>query len=508
MVCRVQSADEMRTSHSKPGEPGEPGKESNGRASTIVARMMMVFSHVEPGEVASTLLLTLDVFLLLLAYYLLKTVREPLILSGGNLTIGSFVIGPAELKSYSAVGQAVLLILMAKGYASLARRLGRMMLSTVVLCFFAVNLAVFFVLARMGVPVGVPFFLWVGCFSLTVIAQFWSFANDIYTPEQGKRLFAIIGVGSSLGAVFGARIAQSIFEPVGPYGMMLLAGAALLLSLGLTRIVHGMRPAHGHGEENGKDEHKDAPPGTKEGLSLLFKDRYLLLLAALILVLNWVNTTGEYILDRILVDAARAQGDQSDKAVQTFIATFKGDYFFWVNLIGLALQLFFVSRIVKYLGVRIAILFLPAIALGGYLAIAFVPILAVIRVIKIGENSVDYSIQNTARQALFLPTSREAKYTGKAAIDTFVARLGDVMSAAVVAAGSALSFQTKHFAMVNVVLAGAWLAIAYAVGRHYAALSKENPPGKDQPETKAPPPGKAEPALQGNSGHLSPVAQR
>src|SRR6185369_2799326 len=143
--------------------------------------------------------------------------------------------------------QAALLILMARGYAALARRLGRMMLSTVILCFFALNLVVFFVLARLAVPIGVPFFLWVGCFSLTVIAQFWSFANDLHTPGQGKRLFAIIGVGSSLGAVLGARIAQAIFKPVGPYGMMLLAGGALLLSLGITRIVHGMRPAHASG---------------------------------------------------------------------------------------------------------------------------------------------------------------------------------------------------------------------------------------------------------------------
>lgn len=471
------------------GKPGESGAVSGGRAPAAVARVLKVFSHVEPREVASTLLLTLDVFLLLMAYYFLKTVREPLILSGDNLRIGGFVVGPAELKSYAAVGQAALLIGLARIYAALARRFGRMTLSVIVLCFFAVNLLVFYGLARLAVPIGVPFYLWVGCFSLTVIAQFWSFANDVYTPEQGKRLFAIIGIGSSLGAVFGARIAQAIFQPVGPYGMMLLAAAVLVLSLGILRVVHGLPAAHGRGGDAAEDAQKDAPPGTRDGLSLLFKDRYLLLVAALVLVLNWVNTTGEYILDRLLVEAARAQEDRSDQAIKSFIGTFKAGYFFWVNVIGLGLQLFVVSRIFKYLGVRVAVLFLPFIVLGGYLAIAVMPVLAVIRVVKIAENSTDYSIQNTTRQALFLPTSREAKYTGKAAIDTFVARGGDVMAAIVVAAGAALRLETRHFALVNVALAGTWLVIAYAAGRRHAALSEqERPPsGEEAPRRGEPP---------------------
>src|SRR3954462_1602339 len=138
--------------------------------------------------------MTLTVFLLLTAYYFLKTAREPLILLHGG----------AEGKSYAAAGQAVLLVGVVRVYAALARRVGRMTLIASVYLFFTANLVFFAALARAGVDIGVPFYLWVGIFSNTVIAQFWSFANDVYSAEQGKRLFAVLGIGSSVGAVAGA----------------------------------------------------------------------------------------------------------------------------------------------------------------------------------------------------------------------------------------------------------------------------------------------------------------
>ena len=111
-----------------------------------------------------------------------------------------------------------------------------------------------------------------------------------------------------------------------------------------------------------------------------------------------------------------------------------------VNLGAFLLQTFAVSRIFKYVGVRGALFVLPLVALGGYTAIALVPIYAIVQWTKVLENSTDYSVQNTTRQALFLPTSREAKYKAKQAIDSFFLRTGDMLSAAVVFAGTALAF--------------------------------------------------------------------
>ena len=109
-----------------------------------------------------TLVLCLIVFSLLAAYYLLKTAREPLILLSG---------GGAEMKQYASAGQAALLVVVVRAYASLARHVGRVRLLASVYLFFASNLLIFAALATAGTPIGVPFYLWVGVFNYTSIAQ-------------------------------------------------------------------------------------------------------------------------------------------------------------------------------------------------------------------------------------------------------------------------------------------------------------------------------------------------
>jgi AAA family ATP:ADP antiporter len=144
-----------------------------------------------------------------------------------------------------------------------------------------------------------------------------------------------------------------------------------------------------------------------------------------------------------------------------------------VNVVGLLLQLFAVSRILKYFGVKAAILVLPLIALAGYTVLAFAPVLLLVRIVKTAENATDYSIQNTVRNILFLPTSRDEKYKAKQAIDSFFWRAGDVMSAGLVFVGvTSLGLSTSGFARANLVLTGVWLLLAILVGREYVRKSK------------------------------------
>jgi ATP:ADP antiporter, AAA family len=439
-------------------------------------RALSVFADVHAGEAASALLLTLNVFLLLTAYYLLKVVREPLILASGG----------AEVKSYASAGQAVLLIFAVKGYSKLAQHVGRMKLTAAVFLFFAANLVIFWALALIKVPVGLAFFLWVGIFSITAIAQAWSFAADVYTEKQGKRLFAIVGIGSSLGAVLGAKIAGWLFKPLGPYVLMLIAAAILVACVGIVFVVHRRELAHAAEIKADKDAEQrasNAPMGKEGGFTLLFRDKYLMLVAALTLLLNWVNTSGEYILDRTLLGAAAKQGLTGAGAEQ-FIGAFKANYFGYVNFFGMALQLFVVSRIFKYLGVRVALFILPVIALGGYSTMLIYPVMTAIMVAKIAENSVDYSVQNTARQALFLVTTQEEKYKAKNAIDTFVVRTGDVLSAVVVFIGSKLAFDTKHFIVINIVLAACWIGVVVLLAREHKKRATER--GTDSRAPNAP----------------------
>jgi AAA family ATP:ADP antiporter len=429
---------------------------------SVLERVLGLFADVRAGEGPSTVLLTLNVFLLLTCYYLLKTAREPLILASG-----------AEVKSYSSAGQALLLIPGTYLYGRISERVGRMKLISVVTLFFAGNLVLFFVAGKAHVPhLGIAFFLWVGVFNMMIVAQFWSFAADIYRSEQGKRVFAVLGIGSTVGSVVGASIARALFKTIGAYGLMLTAAGFLLAALFVTYLVD----AREGGKELKKgEERKDEPLSKGGGFAMLLKDRYLLLLGGLSFVLNWVNTSGEYILDRTLLEAAKRRVPLGvDAAVWTdrFIGEYKADYFLWVNTASVLLQLFVVSRVIKYLGVRFALILVPLISLTGYSTLMFYPALGIIFAVKVAENTLDYSLQNTSRQALWLVTSREAKYKAKSVIDTFIVRAGDLLSASVTAVGALLHFATVHFIMINVALVLCWLTVVVFLTRQYKTRSQ------------------------------------
>jgi AAA family ATP:ADP antiporter len=294
-----------------------------------------------------------------------------------------------------------------------------------------------------------------------VTAQFWAFANDVYDEESGKRIFPIIGIGSSLGAWAGARVAGDLFLRLDAYQLMLVAAGGLVLSIILVRRVDAKR-------ENRPAAAK--PLSGKGGFGLVLSNRYLLLIAMMVLTLNLVNSLGEYVLGQMVVADAKAAvtaGTITTSQMRAMIGTFYGDFFGWVNLLGLFVQVFIVSRLFQYVGVRGALFVLPLIALGSYSLMALVPLLGVVKIAKVLENSTDYSIQNTARHALFLPTSRDAKYKAKAAIDTFFWRVGDMMQAGLVLAGTWLAFTTRQYAALNVALVAIWLVLIAGIYREH-----------------------------------------
>src|SRR5689334_7482902 len=154
---------------------------------SLVDRALRPLSRVKAGEGAIALLMLACVFLILSSYYLMKAAREGLILAGGT-----FGLKGDELKTYANGAMAIALVGLVPAYSALAARVRRIRLITVSYLIVIGSLVAFFVLGRAGVPIGLAFFIWLGMVSVFLIAQFWSYANDIYTEEQGKRLFAII----------------------------------------------------------------------------------------------------------------------------------------------------------------------------------------------------------------------------------------------------------------------------------------------------------------------------
>jgi AAA family ATP:ADP antiporter len=422
-------------------------------------RLLSPIADVRRGEAASALLLTLLMFLLLGSYYLLKTAREVFILSDGG----------AEVKSYSSAGQAVLLLFLVPAYGAFASRVTRTRLITWVSTFFAMNILLFAMAARAHLPIGIPYFLWLGVYNVMVVAQFWGFANDIYTPEQGRRLFPLIGVGSSLGAWVGSLRAGALMQTSGPIRLLLGGAAILVICIVLARLVDARATRAATPVQAAAAA---APVGGGEsGFGMLLSNRYLTYIALMTVLLNLVNTTGEYLFGRYVVDSATAlhgAGSAAAEARGQFIGNVYSGFYSQVNLLGLLLQMFAVSAVFRFLGVGRALFVHPLIAATGYLMMLRTPSFDAMRILKTADNAVDYSLGNTTKQALWLPTSRQAKYKAKQAVDSFCVRAGDVIQAGVVYTGELASFTVPAFAALNLVLTGAWLASAAALNRRLA----------------------------------------
>jgi AAA family ATP:ADP antiporter len=423
-------------------EPAEPSPKGP------VERMLSPIADVRRGETVSVLLMALTMFLVLGGYYLLKTAREVFILSEGG----------AEVKTYSSAGQALMLLVIVPAYGAFASRVNRTQLVQWVTLFFASNLVLFLAALGGGLRIGIAFFLWLGIFNTMVIAQFWAFAADLYTEEQGKRLFPLIGVGSSLGAWVGSVRAGQLVD-LGAARLLIGAAAVLVVCVVLARIID--RVARRNTPRQASQADRRLAPGPS-GFRMILADRYLMLIATLVVLLNVVSTSGEYLFGRYVVDeaAVRFAGPEGEAARQQFIGDTYSSYFGYINLTGFLLQLFVVSRLFRFLGVGRSLFVHPIVAFASYLVMLRAPSLEAVRLVKIADNSVNYSLGNTTMQALWLPTSRETKYKAKQAVDSFCMRAGDVLQAGIVYMGELTALGVSGFAALNVMFACGWFAVA------------------------------------------------
>jgi ATP:ADP antiporter, AAA family len=440
---------------------------------TAIERFLTLFTSVRPGEGRSILLMLAQIFLLLTSYYPMRLVRETLIL----------VEETPEVRSYATGAIAVTLIFVIPLYKLLFDYLrDRGNKSTVlrwVGTFFICNLLIFAFLVTLGVPVAVPFYVWVGVFNVMVIAQFWAFATDLFNIRTGQRLFAVIMVGAALGALTGSQIAGRLYEVVGPAFLMLLSaallGAVLLLSRHAERSVpEGSRAAPA-------DQHVEPPANAIAhllgGFSVVLQSAYLLRIALFVMLLNLVNTTGGYILATFVSSHAQQASAASGGMLSTgaVISQFWGSYYTWITTLQILIQLFLVSRLFRWIGVRGAILVLPLIMLLNYGLILVVPVFALVRLMMIIENATNYSIQGTTNHTLYLPVAREEKYVGKTTIDTFFVRFGDLLQAMLIyVAAQLMGLEVGWIIAINLSLAAVLFGLGTAIGRYHRSEIRHN----------------------------------
>lgn len=446
-------------------------------------RFLGLFANVREREGITSLMLVANIFLILMAYYFIKPVRE------GWLSVSLFQgFTQLEVKAYSAFGQSLLLIAVLPLYAKLASLWTRRDLIVRSGLFFSALLVVFWFvqpgLVFAQVPfAGVAFYLFVGIFSVTLVAQFWSFAADIYGQDRGKRLFPLVAVGASAGGAVGAWAGERLLaiEQLKAFDLILLAllplAAALLLTTWSDR-----RGTYGDPSEATKARWDEpAAPRDVGAYRLIARHRYLLGTAGMVLVFSWVVASGDNILfglvqASIREDLAGFTGSPEDlsRMINTATTAFYSDLYFWVNICGLLLQALFVSRILRYGGFTALIVATPLVSIAAYVSMAIAPVLGIIKAMKVAENSSNYSVNNTARHMLWLPATKEMLYQAKTAIDTLFVRMGDGLAALTVLVGTRIVvLDLLAFLVINALLAFVWLGFAVFLARENRRLRTE-----------------------------------
>jgi AAA family ATP:ADP antiporter len=486
-------------------EPEEPQSVQTGQNSppeppgpplSPLERFLRLFTDVRAGEGGTALLMFLNVFLILCSYYFIKPLREGWIAVSPIAGLEKF-----EVKAYTSFGQSLLLVFVIAWYSSLVDRWPRGKLISAATLFCMSNMLLFWFLQPdffiANLPwTGIAFYLWVGMFGVFVVAQFWAFAADVYTDAEGRRLMPMVAIGATAGAAFGAQIVDflvggGLANLVASLGFEELAGGVRRIFVTESLLLLALIPLGASIWLTREVDRRKGSPGPPErvdgadasgGISIVLASRYLLAVGIITILLNWVNTNGENLLFKVLqaglAEQAAEAGITDPDALLAFTrdgtTAFYGNFFFWVNVTALVLQSLVASRLLKYGGFGAIFMLLPVVALTSYATMALLPILAVVKIMKVAENSTDYSINNTARHVLWLPVPSDTKFKGKPTIDSLFARMGDGCAALTVLFGvNLLGLSDTGYFAFTVALVLVWIAFGIVVVRDHRELSEE-----------------------------------
>lgn len=466
---------------------------------SMLERLLNIFANVHAREGVTGLLLLSNIFLILLAYYFIKPVRE------GWLSVSVITgLSKLEVKAYSAFAQSLILLAILPLYSMVAARVTRrrLILYTGIV---SVGCLMLFWLMQPGMLAdktpysGVLFYIFVGIFSVTLVAQFWSFASDVYGVEKGKRLFPLVAVGATSGAMVGSWVGERLLRLnwLSTFDLILLAiipiGAAIALAYrvdkresqraphSLSDLVANPKPSAVLVAPIRKKiraiaarQNQPAAPKGEGPFRQIFSHRYLSAAALLMLLFSWVVASGDNLLFGMVQSALEIEfGEKPDPTaysayLKQATTAFYGDLYFWINFWSLFLQAFIVSRLMKLGGFGLLLTMTPLVSLIANVSMAIAPLLGVIKTVKIAENASNYSINNTARHMLWLPTSKSMLYQAKTTADTLFVRLGDGLAALTVLIGTRLlDFSLLQFLTLNITLSLFWFLLAIYIFTEY-----------------------------------------
>ncbi len=414
------------------------------------AALLQRFSNVRREEVAPVLVAGVFFFCVLTALMVLRPAREALGMQRGMDAI-----------RWLFVGTVVVTLLVNPVFGWLVSRFGRFAFTAATYLFFALGLLGFHALlvlapASVGVHTGQVFYVWFSVFNLFATMLFWALMADRFTLAQSRRLFGVIAVGGTLGAIFGPWLASVLARPLGTPSLLLVAAAFLVLALGAAAWLMRL-PADPAGGPGAAERAAQAPIGGSawEGLRAVARSPYLLAICAYVLILA-VMATFLYFTRLQMVAALGTDLDQRTAAfaridLVTQVAT-------------LVLQAVVTGHLMKRLGASVALALLPLTAVLGFVGLAIAGSLAALIAFEAAFRAVQRGIMRPARETLFTTVSRADRYKAKAFIDTFVYRAGDVAGAQTEGLLGRLGAGLAALAAFAVPLALVWMALGVWLG--------------------------------------------
>jgi AAA family ATP:ADP antiporter len=423
-------------------------------------QMKRIFTRVvdvRPEEIRALWLGFIFFFVVLAGYYVIRPVRDNI---GANFSENLWWMFTVVLVTMT-VANAL--------FSMIVARMSRRRFIPIAYRFFILNLIIFFVLMQYA-PAGKQpwvdgcFFVWVSVFNLFATAVFWGFMTDLFTTEQGKRLFGFIAVGGSLGGVLGPIITTSLVRHVSTGVLLLICAGMLEIAAQTVRFF----PAEFR-RDNQKSTDETAaaekPIGGKfwDGVTHICQSPYLFGLFLFILLYT-LTSTWAYFQQSELTKVGFV-----DKAART---AFFAKLDLSVNTLTLLLQIFVTGRLMKFLGVTVTLLFMPVLSLFGFAAMGTVPVLTVLAVFQVARRASTFAFMRPAREVLFTVLRREDKYKAKSFIDTFGYRCGDQFGAwSYGALQHALGLGLSAISYIAVLVVAGWCALGVWLGRKQRALA-------------------------------------
>jgi AAA family ATP:ADP antiporter len=415
-------------------------------------RFLTRLVSVEEDEVRPMLWACLYFFFVLAAYFVIRPIRDEMGVAGGVRNLPWLFLG-------TLVG----MLLIHPLFTALVSRLPRRIFIPLSYGFFAVNLVFFWLLFRSlpsaeDIWVGRIFFVWTSVFNLFVVSIFWSLMADLFQPAQAKRLFGFVAVGGTGGAVAGSAATAFLASRITPTDLLLLSVALLFLAAIAANRLMATAPEAG----DGAGDDRPLGGGVLDGIRTVFASPYLLGIVGYMLLYT-ITATFLYFQQAEIVEVSFAE-----RAART---VFFARIDLAVNTLTVITQVFLTGRIVRRIGIALALASLPLFCVLGFAAVGLAPTLMTIAVFQVLRRSGNYAVARPCREMLYTVIPRDAKYKAKNFIDTLVYRVGDQVGAWSYAALGALGLGAAAISMVAAPLAAVWLGVGLWLGRRQKELA-------------------------------------